>query len=283
MFVKLNAGRASNEKMVEIQTVQSENDGIQHHNKDFYDLLLWRQFTGSPAQEKHTLTFLCQHVYHNDLSAYLFQNQSSVLDVPFLSPIRSIRSIDEYQDVNTLALQFGAHAAHKFALELAAADEYFTVKQSARAMFDAITECAHSINSMDLRNNEKEEERVSIAWRMTNFGKVEPENNCSTETFKSFHCLKESFGKSIGSGGVLLLLKYDVKNGTNDNDLLITRLVFDASWLTSHNYSNSHTLLRPLTIVVNTMNPVITLLRLTFIVSNSSQVETLGPYKIVFP
>lgn len=267
--------------MVEIRTVESENNSMQYDEKDLYNLLLWRQFTGSPAQKKHELTFLCQHVYHNDLSSYLFQNLSSDLDIPFLSPIRAIRSIHEYQDVDTLALQFGAHADYKVALESAAANENFTAAQSAREMFDAITECALSINSIDLRNNEKDE-RASIAWRMTNFGKVEPENNCSTKMFKSFHCLKESFSNSSRSGRVLLLLKYDAKNRTNDNDHLITRLVFDARWLTSLNYSSSHTLLPSLTIVVNTMYPVVTLLRLTFIVSNSSQVKTLGPYNLVF-
>ena len=228
---------------------------------------------------KDHLKYFCQQIYHNDLAAYLVENRSSVPENPFLSPIRALRSVRDYLDVDALALPVAAHSNFKIALK-SAADKNFL---SSRELFDAVTECAVAGNLSYLRPRERSEVEFTTGWRLESVGSVGPVNNCSALTHQTLQCSVDSDGTN--KTGLLLLLSYEGINRSRDfSSVFSTRLVFDARTLFSkiRDASGFRTLQRPLTVALDPKQSGETiLLRLTLIVASSPQVEMLGPFELV--
>ena len=197
----------------------------------------------------------------------------------FFSPIRALRSVRDYLDVDALALPVASHSNFAIALKLAA-DKNF---HSAQELFDAVTECAAAVNLSYLRPRERCEVESTTGWRLVSVGSVEPVNNCSALTHQTLKCSVDS--DDTNKAGLLLLLSYEGINSSRDSSSVFsTRLVFDARTLSSktRDASGFRTLQRPLTVALDTKQSGETiLLRLTLIMASSPQVELIGPFELV--
>ena len=277
MFLKLNAAKFLNDPVIEFRTASSNNiDQLSISDTSWnIDSLVLREIMFM----KHHLEYLCQQVYHNDLAAYLVENRSAIPENPFLSPIRALRSIRDYLDVDALVLPVAAHTNLAIVLKLSA-DENF---HSARELFDAVTECSAAVNLSYLLPRERSEFEPTTGWRLESVGSIGSVNKCSALTHQKLQCTVDSDGTN--KAGLLLLLSYEgINNSPNSSSVFSTRLVFDVRTLFSKNRDASgfRTLQRPLTIALDTKQSGETiLLRLTLIVASLPQVELLGPFELV--
>ena len=227
---------------------------------------------------RQDLLHFCQQIYHNDLAAYLVENKSSAFENPFFSPIRALRSVRDYLDVNALDLHVASHSEFATALKSVSHKNF----HSERELFDAVTECAAAVNVSHLRPRERSEVESTAGWQLETVGYVGPVNNCSALTHQTFQCLEGSGGTN--KAGLLLVLSYEGINSSRDSSSnFSTRLVFDARTLSSktRDASGFRTLQQPLTIAMDTKQSRTILLRLTLIVASSPQVEMIGPFELV--
>lgn len=325
MFLKVKSRRFPNGPLVDIRKalpqfapedwleVTRTPDGL-----DLYDLLLTRSLALDPLHTPHYLTYICQHLYHNDLSTYLVDQQSDSYDHSpsaspspspadaFLSPIRGLRLVRDLFDADTLDLHVAAHAALAFALRSAAA-EYFVNAHSARDLFDAVAECALALNSSgdfdfqrasgahshDLFEDRSREAEPERAWRLErelldNIAPSHSPDNCSSTSsplLNDFNVNVSGDSNETQQNGLLLLLRTDrLDRPLQASSFIDARLVFDARTLAPHTNASSgvRTLRRPLTILVDSLpSSAALLLRLSLIVAFSPKVELLGPFNIV--
>ena len=305
MLVKLRAGDGQRvEQLVDIRSAPQDLDELEGtlspDEKDISDLLVKRQFSIDASDTRRQLTFICQHLFHNDLSPYLAANRSgsALPAAPFLSPVRALRFVRDFVDADALKLHVGAHSELEFALH-SASDEHFRSEQSAHELFNAVTECARAVDASDFElavaaahsrlGVACDEEPVispASAWRLEELSVDQPANNSSDPLAQSIPV------KADGANNTGLLLQLSIPDSndrtrdTSNSGVYEARLVFDARALspnTNHNaFSRVRAFMRPLTIAVVTKTPgEKLLLHLTLIVSVSERVERLGPFKLV--
>lgn len=309
MFVKLSARRVSSAPQVHIRTAPfelSEWNTSTSEQLDLFELLLERQLLVDAPYQSHHLTYFCQHLYHNNLDAYLADrsNRSAARGEPFLSPVRGLRLVRDYADVDTLDLAIAAHTALAFALR-SAADAQLVSAHSARDLFDAVAECVQALNASDFQRARGAHRLAepAAAWRLEALSSsaLLPTNTCFESARARFPRSFES-DRSAGSRGAAaaaLLLLVDVNANSRrptgaHSDFLEARLVLDARALAapSHDSSSSNgsagassnvrALQRSITIAAH-MAPAsgALLLRLTLIASIAPHVEQLGPFDLV--
>ena len=290
MLVKLRAGGGQRvEQLVDIRSAPQDLDKLEGtrlspNEKDVFDLLVTRQFSIDASHVQHQLTFMCQQLFHNDLSPYLAANRSAVPAGPFLSPVRALRFVRDFLDADALELHVGAHSELAFALK-SASDEHFRSEQSAHELFNAVTECARAVDASDFKLEAAAthsrlgtvcEEEPARAWRFDERSVDRLANHSSGPLGQSV-----SVGADKTQAGLLLLLSIPESN-ERTSGVHEARLVFDSRSLspnTNNASSSVRAFMRPLSIAVVTKTPgEKLLLHLTLIVSAS---ELLGPFKLV--
>ena len=305
VFLKLEARRYSSGKPVRILTAPSQLDSLPEllatpDQWDLYDLLLTRQLWLDPQHMPNHLTFVCQQLFHNDLSEYLSANRRALPDSagPLLSPIRGLRLVRDYFDVDTLDIAVATHTALAFAMQLAAAEQNVSA-HSARDLFDAVTECALAFNASYFQTATQPRLRAehkcpATAWRSELVNAVLPAANCSSAAREKLHLLNVSRSSiTADSDGVLLLLVPDAESAahplSSSSSFVEARLVLDARTLVAAadadgNTSASSTargLRRPLAIAAHLPIGAVLLLHLSLVLSVQPQVELLGSFELV--
>ena len=255
-----------------------------------YLLLLKLQLWADPQHMPHQLTFVCQQLFHSNLSEYVIANWSTA--IPLLSPIRGLRFVRDYFDVDTLDIPVAEHTALAFALQLAAR-EHNVSAHSARDLFDAVAECALALTvsyfqpATQSRLLAEHNAGHATAWRSELLNAVLPAANCSSAVLKKLHLFNQS-STAVDSDVALLLLVPDPERAArphSSSDFVEARLVFDARTLaTAADTSASSTvraLRRPLTIAAHLPPGAVLLLHLSLVLSVQPQIELLGPFKLV--
>ena len=300
VFLKLKARRFSSGKSVHILSAPSQLDSLPEllttpDQWDVYDLLLTRQLWVDPQHMSHHLTFVCQQLFHSDLPEYLTANRSALRDTAsaLLSPIRGLRLVRDYFDVDTLDIPVAAHTALAFALKFAAG-EHNVSAHLARDLFDAVAECALALTASyeyfqpaTQSRLRAEHECPATAWRSKLLGAVLPAADCSSAVREKLHLFNQS-STAVDSDGALLLLVPDPEGAArplSSSDFVEARLVLDARTLAAaadtSASSTVRALRRPLTIAAHLPPGAALLLHLSLVLSVKPQIELLGPFELV--